>query len=81
MSDAVKKLYRSRKNRMLAGVCAGLADYMGVDATIIRLLAVVSLLISVGTSAFVYLVFWLIIPEEPEMSAGTVVDVDVKKEE
>lgn len=57
-------LRRSRSDRMLAGVCGGLAKYLGMDATVVR---VVYVLVSVLTVAFpgilVYLIFWLIVPE------------------
>jgi phage shock protein C len=74
MSDVTKKLYRSRSDRLLAGVCSGLGDYLGVDPTIVRLVFVLSVFLTFSTSLFVYLVFWLIIPEEP---TGTVVDAQV----
>jgi len=60
-----KKLYRSN-NRMLAGVCGGVAEYFGVDATLIRLAYV---LLSVFTVAFpgiiVYILAAIIIPSDP----------------
>lgn len=59
-----KKLYRSRKNRMIAGVCGGLAEYFNVDPTIIRLLWVLFVL-GGGSGGLAYLVAWIIIPEEP----------------
>ncbi|HOJ01979.1 MAG: PspC domain-containing protein [Chloroflexi bacterium] len=64
MSDNVHKLYRSRDSRMIAGVCGGLGEFMGVDPTIVRLLFVLGLFL--GTLTFwVYLVMMLVIPEEP----------------
>jgi len=62
-----KKLYRSRKDCMIAGVCGGLADYFNVDPTWIRLLFVVCLLLALSTF-FVYIVLWLIVPEKPVRS-------------
>ena len=60
-----KKLYRSRKDRMLGGVCGGIAQYFNIDPTIVRLLwAFITLAWGVGLVA--YLVAWLIIPEEPQ---------------
>ena len=57
-------LRRSRSDRMLAGVCGGLATYLGMDPTIVR---VVYVLASVLTVAFpgilVYIILWLIVPE------------------
>ena len=60
-----KKLYRSRKDRMLGGVCAGFAEYMGTDPTIVRLSWVVLSLIY-GFGLLAYIVAWLIMPLEPE---------------
>ena len=59
-----KKLYRSRKNRMIAGICGGLADYWGMDPTIVRLLFVLISLLP-GPSIIFYVLAWFIIPEEP----------------
>ncbi|MDA8226986.1 MAG: PspC domain-containing protein [Desulfitobacterium hafniense] len=56
-----KRLYRSR-NKMIAGVCAGLAEYMGVDPTVVRLLTVLAVWF-MGISIFLYLIAWIIIPE------------------
>lgn len=60
-----KRLYRSRNDRMVAGVCGGLAHYFGIDPTLVRLAFAVLLLIGVGSPVLAYLVLWLIIPEEP----------------
>jgi phage shock protein C len=59
-----KKLYRSRKDRIIAGVCGGLADYFKVDAVWIRLIFVLFLLLG-GSAILVYLLMWLIVPREP----------------
>ena len=60
-----KKLYRSRSDKMLTGVCGGLAKYLNMDVTIVRLLAVASGLF-VGGSLILYIAAALIIPQEPE---------------
>ncbi len=60
-----KKIYRSRDDKKLAGVCAGFAKYFGIDPTIVRLLFVFFVLWA-GTGLLAYLVCALIIPEEPE---------------
>ena len=75
MSEPLKRLYRSRKDRMLSGVCGGLAAYLGIDPTIVRLIFVVSIFVTFTTSLFLYFVFWLIIPEEPAAGAADIVDV------
>lgn len=59
-----KKLYRSRRDRMIAGVCGGLADYFQVDPTIIRLLFILFVLLG-GSGVLAYLIMWLVVPVEP----------------
>lgn len=56
--------YRSRTNRSLAGVCAAIAAYFGLDVTLVRL-ATLLLIIFGGLSIWVYIILWIIIPEEP----------------
>lgn len=58
-----KRLYRSESNRMLAGVCGGLAEYFNVDPTLVRLVTVV-LCCAAGTGVLAYLVAAVIIPNE-----------------
>ena len=61
-----KKLYRSRKNRIIGGVCGGLGEYFNVDPTIIRLAWILAAVMFVGFPAIIaYLLACLIIPEEP----------------
>ncbi|MBC8505041.1 MAG: PspC domain-containing protein [Anaerolineales bacterium] len=64
-----KKLYRSQGDRMLAGVCGGLADFVGIDATLIRL-AFFLLLFGGGVGFWVYLVLWIVIPEQDVENSG-----------
>ncbi len=59
-----KKLYRS-KERKIAGVCAGLAEYVDVDPTVIRLLAVFFLLWG-GAGGLAYIIAWIMIPNAPD---------------
>jgi len=59
-----KKLYRSRSQMMLGGVCGGLAEYFDVDVTIIRLLWVLAFFAG-GAGILAYLIAWVIIPEKP----------------
>jgi len=59
-----KKLYRSRTNRRLLGVCGGLGKYFDMDPTIVRLIVVV-LALGMGSGLLLYLIAGLIIPEEP----------------
>lgn len=64
MGNEIKRLYRSRNDRMIAGVAGGLGEYLGIDATIIRLLFVLTLF-GVGSGALIYLIMLLVVPEEP----------------
>ena len=66
-----KKLYRSRTNSMIAGVCGGLGEYLSVDPTILRVVAVL-LIFADGIGFLAYLVGWVIIPRRSEMEAEVV---------
>lgn len=59
-----KKLYRSRRERMIAGVCGGLAQYFDIDPTWIRLIFILFLLLG-GSAFLVYAIMWLIVPLDP----------------
>jgi len=59
-----KRLYRSRTERQIAGVCGGLGNYLGIDPTVVRLLFILGL-VFVGGTLLAYLVLALVIPEEP----------------
>jgi phage shock protein C len=65
---ASKRLYRSRNEKMVAGVCGGLADYLDIDPTIIRIIWVVVTLMG-GAGLLAYLVMWIVVPLEPEATA------------
>ncbi len=65
MSNEIKRLYRSRNERMLGGVCGGLADYLNADPTLIRLLFVAFALAG-GPGIIAYLIFWILVPLESE---------------
>jgi len=60
----MKRLFRSKKDRMLGGVCGGLGEHLDVDPTVIRLIWAVVTVLSMGTALIVYLLAWIIIPEE-----------------
>ena len=59
------RLYRSRDDRMIAGVAGGIADYFDIDPSIVRLLAVVLAVIGNGVAVIAYLVMWVVVQEEP----------------
>jgi phage shock protein C len=62
--DAGRKLYRSNTNRMLAGVCGGLAEYFNLDATLIRVLFVLLAVLG-GSGLVLYVAMWIIVPKQP----------------
>jgi phage shock protein C len=59
-SATPKPLYRSRTNRILGGVCGGIASYFNIDANLVRILFLIS-----GIGIIGYFLCWAIIPEEP----------------
>ncbi len=59
-----KKLYRSKKNRMLGGVCGGIGEYFDADPTLVRLLWVFASIFSFGTGILAYIIAWIIVPEK-----------------
>ena len=64
MKSDVKRLYRSRTDRIIGGVCGGLGAYLDVDPTVIRLLFVL-LAFAGGPGLLAYLVMLILVPEEP----------------
>ena len=67
----MKKLYRSKTNCMIAGVCGGIAEYLNIDPTVIRVLWVIACFGTLGILA--YIACALIIPEKPD---GKIVDAE-----
>jgi phage shock protein C len=64
MANGSNPLRRSRRNRMIAGVCGGLAEWLGWDPTLVRVLYVVVSILSVAfPGILVYVVLWLVMPE------------------
>jgi phage shock protein PspC (stress-responsive transcriptional regulator) len=63
-----KRLYRSREDRKIAGVCGGLAEYFNIDPVLIRVIAVL-LLLPGGVPGFLpYVILWIIVPNNPKQS-------------
>lgn len=60
----VRRLYRSEDDKILGGVCGGIAEYVGVDPVIVRLLWVIGAL-AWGAGILLYILAWVLIPEEP----------------
>jgi len=65
MADDIKKLHRSRTDRMIAGICGGLGEMYSIDPTLIRLIVALIGLFTAGTAILVYVLGWIIIPEAP----------------
>jgi len=64
MSTEYKQLTRSTSNRMIAGVCAGLGEYLGMDPTVVRLLTILAFFTGFGGIALVYLIMAIVVPEQ-----------------
>jgi len=62
--QATKRLYRSRREKMIAGVCGGIAEYLNIDPSIVRLIWVLLTLLG-GSGILLYVVAWFIIPLNP----------------
>lgn len=58
-----KRLYRDTENKVISGVCGGLAAYFNIDPAIMRLITILLLLISAGTVLLAYIILWIIIPK------------------
>jgi phage shock protein C len=65
-----RKLYRSRTQRMVAGVCGGLAEYFNLDTTVIRVLFLVLTLFG-GSGLVIYLVMWILVPDASKVPPTT----------
>jgi phage shock protein C len=77
--NGTKVLTRSQKGRMLAGVCAGFADYFSLDVTLVRVIWAVVSVITGGAGVLAYLAAWVIIPAEGEKTSIAQNIVDKKQ--
>ncbi len=68
MNEQIKRLYRSRQDRMIGGVCGGLGDYFGIDPTLVRLLFVFGTLMGFQ-GLLAYLVLLIVVPEASQAAA------------
>ncbi len=73
----MKRLYRSRNERIFGGVCGGIGTYYNTDPNLIRILWVVLTLVSIGIGIVAYIVAWILIPDEPEPSGGVIIDAEI----
>jgi phage shock protein C len=67
--NGTKILVRSQKGRMVAGICAGIASYYGLDVTLIRVIVTVISVFTGGTGVLAYLAAWMIIPGEGDKTS------------
>lgn len=65
-----RKLYRSKKDRKIAGVCGGIAEYFNIDATLVRIIAFALLLPGGLPGILPYAILWLLVPEAPDDPTG-----------
>jgi phage shock protein PspC (stress-responsive transcriptional regulator) len=65
-----KRFCRSHDNKVIAGVCGGIAEFFGIDATWVRLGTVVLSLFTIGTGVAVYIVLWLFLPDSSTGDIG-----------
>jgi phage shock protein PspC (stress-responsive transcriptional regulator) len=62
-TTTARRLTRNTEEGMLGGVCAGVADYLGLDVTLVRVLAVLGAIFGVGSLVVAYVVAWMLMPE------------------
>ena len=62
MSASSKRLYRSRKNKVLGGVCGGLGEYFDIDPSLIRLIWLLVVFMG-GSGVLIYIILWIVLPE------------------
>jgi phage shock protein PspC (stress-responsive transcriptional regulator) len=67
--DERKRLTRPRAGRIVAGVCAGFGGYLGIDPNVVRIVLAALTIFSAGMGVMVYLVAWVVVPEEGEKEA------------
>ncbi len=70
-----RRIYRSRQERMVAGVAGGLGAYLGIDPTLVRILFVFLTLVGSGSGLLVYLILWIIVPKAPPDAEAAVDDL------
>ena len=66
----MKRLYRSRREKKIGGVCGGVAEYFEVDPTLVRLAAIIFIFATGGGGLIAYFIAWAIIPDRPSGSTG-----------
>jgi phage shock protein C len=75
-----KRLYRSKKDKIIGGVCAGIAEYLNIDPAIVRILFALAL-ITEGFGLMLYIILWIVIPEEESIDKDSKEVVEENLEE
>lgn len=63
-TQAPRRFYRTAKDKKIAGVCGGVAKYLGMDPTLVRVLWILLTIVSFGVGLLAYVIFWAAAPEE-----------------
>jgi phage shock protein C len=66
--NKTKKLYRSNEDKMISGVCGGIAEYLDIDAIWVRLVFIITTFTS-GVGLIAYIIFWILVPENPNQKS------------
>lgn len=74
------KLYRSEKDRMIGGVCGGLGEYFSIDSTVVRLIFAL-IVIYGGSGLILYIILWIVVPSESNVSDVPEKVIEKNKEE
>jgi phage shock protein C len=69
MADQPKRLTRDMDHKMIGGVCAGFAEYLGLDVTLVRVAYVLITIFTAFAGILAYVILWLIIPAKPSTAA------------
>lgn len=78
MTENMKRLYRSRNDRMFSGLCAGLGNYIGLDPTVVRLIFALTSIFLFPAPIIVYLVMMLVVPEAPIPASEEVIEQEIQ---
>lgn len=84
MAEQVKRLYRSRNDRIIGGVCSGLGDFFGINPVLVRLGFVAAVLMGwpgIGFLGLTYLILLIVVPEEPLAQSGQAGELQETNEE
>ncbi len=73
-----KKLYRKPNDQMIAGVCSGLAEYLGLDTTVMRLIFVLLFFLG-GNGILIYIILWILMPVQPDYLDGEILKKENKE--